>query len=119
MSPSWDATLARTRQYLKSADSVLEIGAGTGSTALRLHDAVPEYRATDISVEMIKIAQEKLAESEAQNLNFATTSIFKEPAEKYDAVLAFNLLHLVDDVGETAKAVHRTLKSGGIFISKY
>lgn len=115
---SWDETLMRSRDYLKGAHSVLEIGAGTGSTALRMHDAAARYRATDISSEMIAIANDKLKASDAKNLEFAVASIFDEAPQSYDAVLAYNLLHLVDSVPETARAVHAALKDGGVFISK-
>ena len=47
---AYEATLARTRSYLGAEDKVLELGCGTGSTALILADAVAEYTATDLSL---------------------------------------------------------------------
>lgn len=116
--PSWDETLERTRAHLNASDEVLELGAGTGSSALRLHDAVKSYRATDFSKEMIGFANEKLAKSDAQNLTFAVGEIADEPSESYDAILAFNVLHLVDDLPQVLNDVARALKPGGVFISK-
>ena len=57
----YERTLERTRAYLQPGDSVLELGCGTGTTALRLADGVQSYLATDISGGMIAIAEEKLA----------------------------------------------------------
>ena len=38
--PAYEYTLGRTRSYLKPTDAVLELGCGTGGTALKLADAV-------------------------------------------------------------------------------
>lgn len=57
----YERTLDRTRALLKSSDHVLELGCGTGTTALRLADGVERYLATDISPEMIAIANQKHA----------------------------------------------------------
>ncbi len=115
---SWDETLRLSRQHLQDHFQVLEFGAGTGSTALRMHDAAARYRATDISANMIAIAKEKQKAYQAPNLEFAHSSIFEEPANQYDAILAYNVLHLVDDLPKTLAAVHRALKDDGVFISK-
>ncbi len=49
----YERTLDRTRGLLKPQDRVLELGCGTGSTALRLASSVQSYLATDISTGMI------------------------------------------------------------------
>ncbi len=115
---SWDETLRLTRGYLDFDHTTLEIGAGTGSSALRLHDAVSHYRATDFSPDMIAIANSKLDNAQPSNLEFASARIYDEPANSYDSVLAFNLLHLVEDIEDIAMEANRVLKSGGVFISK-
>ena len=40
------------------------------------------------------------------------------PGAPFDAVLAFSLLHLVDDLPRTLRAVKDRLKPGGLFVSK-
>ena len=57
----YEATLQRVRALLAPDQSVLEIGCGTGTTALRLASATRQMLATDVSTEMIAIAREKLA----------------------------------------------------------
>ena len=53
----YERTLRRTRELLEENDHVLELGCGTGSTALRLADGVASYLGTDFSPAMIAIAQ--------------------------------------------------------------
>jgi ubiquinone/menaquinone biosynthesis C-methylase UbiE len=113
-------TLERTRSYLKADDTVLEIGCGTGSTALLLADSAGTYHGTDISSAMIAIARRKVSETSIANLSFeanpALEGIFAH--DGLDAVLALNLLHLVQDVPATLAAAHTSLKTGGLLITK-
>jgi ubiquinone/menaquinone biosynthesis C-methylase UbiE len=54
----YERTLERTRALLGPNVRVLELGCGTGTTALRLARDAQSYLATDISAEMIAIAEE-------------------------------------------------------------
>ena len=116
----YERTLDRTRALLKPDDQVLELGCGTGSTALRLAGEVQSYLATDLSARMIAIAKEKLSVSAIPALAFqiatAEASIFE--TGRYNAVLGFNYLHLVRDVPATLRRIHTLLAPGGLFISK-
>jgi len=116
----YERTLDRTRALLKPDDLVLELGCGTGSTALRLAGDVQSYLATDLSAGMIAIATEKLSASAIPALAFevatAEASIFE--AGGYNAVLGFNYLHMVRDVPATLRRIHTLLAPGGLFISK-
>ncbi|MBX9926737.1 MAG: class I SAM-dependent methyltransferase [Hyphomicrobiaceae bacterium] len=126
--PGYERTLERTGQLLTATDRVLELGCGTGTSALRLAPATGHIRATDVSPKMIAIAREKLAASTVSNLTFETAAADDiaapdgppagRPDGSYDAVLAFNLLHLVGDRTRTLADVRRLLKPGGLFISK-
>ena len=55
----YERTLDRTHSLFGSSDRVLELGCGTGTTALRLAANVQSYLATDISTGMIAIAEGK------------------------------------------------------------
>lgn len=113
-------TLARTRALLAPSDRVLELGCGTGTTALRLADAVADYLATDISTEMIAIAGTKLAAAPVPGLTFqaGTVETFAGQQEAFNAVLGFNYLHLVRDLPQTLRHIHAMLAPGGLFMSK-
>ena len=117
---AYSETLAATAALLTPRDRVLELGCGTGTTALKLAPHVQTLTATDLSPEMIAIAEEKRRAAGAANLRFASAGIaeVEEGEEPYDAVLAFNLLHLIEDLDGALAAIYRQVKPGGVFISK-
>lgn len=116
----YERTLERTRGLLDADDRVLELGCGTGSTALRLAGGVQGYLATDLSAGMIAIARKKLSADPVPPLSFeiATAEDAMLDAGGYDAVLGFNYLHMVRDVPGTLARIHALLAPGGLFISK-
>jgi len=116
----YERTLERTRALLKPGDRVLELGCGTGTTALRLAGAVQSYLATDISPEMIAIADEKHAAGPIPGLTFRaeTADSLSAQGTQFNAVLAFSYLHLVRDLPDTLRRIHDVLAPDGVFISK-
>lgn len=117
---AYETTLERVRAHLHRDDHAIEIGAGTGTTGLKLADSVGSYEVTDISPEMIAIANEKIAVEGVSNLTARVAkpgdgSLGTGPA---DVVLAFNLLHLMPDAAATIAEARNMLKPGGLFISK-
>ena len=117
---AYEKTLERTRAHLTPDMRVLELGCGTGTTALKLADAVGDYAATDYSAEMIAIAERKLADAGVRILTFERADVFDDRLARsgYDAVLAFNLLHLLRDLPAVAARIRALLKPDGLFISK-
>jgi SAM-dependent methyltransferase len=125
---AYEKTLNKTRTLLRQHDTVLELGCGTGGTGIHLADAVNRYLATDISSAMIDIAQAKLKDPDTTptpaGLEFrvatADTVLETEKAKpgQFNAILAFNYLHLVRDLDGTLRVVHSLLAPGGMFISK-
>jgi len=116
----YERSLDRTRALLGPSDRVLELGCGTGTTALRLAKGVQSYVATDISPEMIAIAEEKHAAGTVPGLSFQkeTAESLALRAAQFNAILGFNYLHLVRDLEDTLRRIHGMLSSDGLFISK-
>jgi ubiquinone/menaquinone biosynthesis C-methylase UbiE len=116
----YERTLDRTRALLGPGDRVLELGCGTGTTALRLASDVQDYLATDISAGMIAIANEKHATGPIPTLVFRTATVetLAPDAAQFNAVLGFNYLHLVRDLPGTLRRIHALLTAEGLFISK-
>ena len=113
-------TLDRTRAWLSPGDRVIEVAGGTGSTALRLADAVAEYTVTDFSPGMVEIAAGKIADAGRGNLRAAVAAAESLPDREgpWDAILGFNFLHLAPDVPGTLAALRERLKPGGLLITK-
>ena len=116
---AYERKLARVAALLRPADRVLEIGCGTGGTALRLANMAANITATDISARMIGIAQSKLGPDAPNNVSFRQARA-DDPVESasFDAICAFSLLHLVDDVPAVLRHAHDQLKPGGLLIAK-
>ncbi|SDN86892.1 Ubiquinone/menaquinone biosynthesis C-methylase UbiE [Lutimaribacter pacificus] len=118
---AYEATLARTRHHLSPDHRVLEIGCGTAATALRLTDAVAEYVASDRSAGMLRQARARLDRADCPNLSLLQAGL-DDPAlagaGPFDALLAFNLLHLLPGLETGLASIRGLLKPGGLFISK-
>lgn len=114
--PAYEYTLDRTRSYLRKTDTVLELGCGTGSTALLLAKNVGHITATDLSGAMLDVGRAKTGETD--NITFQQTSIAEAPEGPFDSVMAFNLIHLIPDPDAALAQINARLKPGGLFISK-
>ena len=113
---AYEALLADVAARLKPQDRVLEIGCGTGGTAIRLAVDVSHYVATDFSAEMIRIATAKPA---PPTLRFHLAEAGELPdGGPFDAICAFNVLHLVDDLPGLLRRLHAALAPGGLLICK-
>ena len=116
----YEATLEQTRSHLNKDDKVLEIGCGTGTTALKLSQDVNHITAIDFSTQMIEIARGKAKEQQVRNIDFIQSDLDTDQFSNnsFDAILAFNLIHLLENPEQEIEQLSKLLKSGGIFISK-
>ena len=115
----YETKLDKTDAYLKNDDDVLEIGCGTGTTAIYHAPSVKQILATDIAPKMIDIARSKACAANVRNVRFEVSDIGKlgDRSEHFDVILAHSILHLVDDVDRVLRQLHRMLKPGGVLIS--
>ncbi len=113
---AYEAMLVDVASRLKPSDRVLELGCGTGGTAIRLSDGVAHWTATDFSSEMIEIARAKPA---GENVSFIVADARNAFDDgPFDAICAFNVLHLVEDQPTTLDQIFTNLKPGGLLITK-
>ena len=116
---TYNKKLEITRSYFQNDSEVLEIGCGTGSTALAHAPYVKHILATDISPAMIDIAGDKAEASQVDNVSFEVQAVVGHDIKRsfYDVIMAHNLLHLLEDPQAAIAAVYRGLKQGGVFIT--
>jgi ubiquinone/menaquinone biosynthesis C-methylase UbiE len=116
---TYNKKLAQTQALMTQDMHVLEVGCGTGSTAIKHSSFVKHILATDISSEMIVIGQEKAIQAGIENITFTCSSVEEIEAEEssFDMVLALNLLHLLPDRNSALKNLHKLLKPGGLLVT--
>lgn len=116
---SYEYKLERTRERLSPDMKVLEIGCGTGTTALHHAPHVAHITAIDISPEMLEIARHKAEAAGIGNVSFelADTDCLDSEDASYDLVMAHSILHLLRDRQVTIAKAARLLKPGGFFVS--
>ncbi|MFC1956497.1 class I SAM-dependent methyltransferase [Chloroflexota bacterium] len=108
-----------TLKYLNIDDTVLDYGCATGIIANAIADRVKQVHAIDISSRMIETAKGKASERNIQNIQYAQATIYdgKYPKESFDAVLAFRILHILENPRMVVRRINELLKPGGVFIS--
>ena len=116
---TYQKKLEITREYLNPESQVLELGCGTGSTAISHAPYAKHVVATDISLEMIEIARGRARENNVDNVTFERSSVdeFAAASESFDVVLGLNLLHLLEDKDAAIEKIYKMLRPGGVFVS--
>lgn len=116
---AYASKLATTREYLHPEAYVLELGCGTGSTALAHAPYAKHITATDISPRMIEIARAKQSETNINNVDFSCEAINELRAHdaSFDAVMMHSVLHLLVDWRDQIQEAHRLLKPGGVLVT--
>jgi len=108
-----------TLKYLNINDVVLDYGCGAGIVSHAIADKVKEIQAIDISPKMIEVANRKANQLNIENINFAQATIFDERYQKesFNVILAFRILHVLEDTQAVMRRINELLKPWGWFIS--
>lgn len=109
--------IAVEREVPKGAQ-VLDCAAGTGLLSLSAAKKAGHVTCTDLSRNMLICAMKKARKRGVRNISFAKRDItaLKDPDEKYDVVMAGNVLHLFDDPSVAFGELLRVTKKGGKLI---
>lgn len=116
---SYEIKLDITRDYFTPESEVLEVGCGTGSTAILHAPYVKHIHGVDISDAMIEIARQKLKPGVHDNISFEVADLVTYPrtGKMYDVILALSIVHLIEDRAALLKMIYDRLKPGGTFVS--
>lgn len=116
---SYQFKLGYSQKYMQPHMNLLELGCGTGSTAMVHAPHVRHILATDLSENMLDIAKEKAQKKGVENISFEKGSVeeLDLDSQSFDLVLCMSLLHLLKDKEAALKKIHHALREGGTFIS--
>jgi 2-polyprenyl-3-methyl-5-hydroxy-6-metoxy-1,4-benzoquinol methylase len=111
--------IERAKKYLDTGSVVLDYGCATGSIAKEIAKGVKRVQGIDFSSRMIDIANKKADEYKIKNVDFTHSTIFDKKLQKgsFDVVMAFSVLHLVEDLPHVLSQINSVLKPGGFLIS--
>jgi len=111
--------IAKTSKYLNLNDNVLDYGCATGSKTIELAQKVRHIHGLDISTNMINEASKKKSELKISNISFSQGTIFDSNLEKnsFDTIIAYGIIHLLEENQKVIQRIHELLKQGGLFIS--
>lgn len=116
---SSNKAVENTIDYLKNDNIVLDYGCGYGLITSKLAKNVKEIHGIDISPKMIEVAKRKADEHSFENIIYTQSTIFDDvlKEESFDVVVAYSLLHLLEDIQRSVERINSLLKPGGLFIS--
>lgn len=104
------------KKHVNSDDIVLECACGTGLLTVPMAEKCKELIATDYSDGMLKQTKKKVAKFD--NVKLEKVSILELPFDdnKFDTVVAANVIHLLDDPGQALSEMKRVCKANGKLI---
>ena len=110
------ALCAAVESLIAPADEVLECACGTGLLTGVIAPRCRRLVATDLSVKMLARAKKKYGRY--QNVTFAQADITRLafPDGQFDAVVAANVIHLLDDPYQALRELDRVCRPGGRII---
>jgi ubiquinone/menaquinone biosynthesis C-methylase UbiE len=109
----------KLKKFLKTSDNVLDYGCANGVVAIENADRVKKIIGIDFSTGMIDAAKRKSTGFYTEKLEFMQATIFDErlATKSFDVVLAWGILHLLEERPKVIERIHDLLQPGGMFIS--
>ncbi len=116
---TYQKKLEMTRKYMSPDMQIAEIGCGTGTTAIAHAPYVKHIHASDVSKNMLAIAEENTQAQGINNITFTRSMVedLNHGKNSLDMVMAHSILHLLKDKETTIKNIYSMLKPGGTFVS--
>lgn len=106
----------RIAELIKADDLVLECACGTGAISRCIAPKCKRLTATDFSVGMLQQARKNCRSFENVTIKRADMTHLKCRDNRFDAVVAGNVIHLLEDPHAAVKELERVCKPGGKII---
>ena len=123
----WDKNTVHTERSIAIAKKIteliefkpgmkaMEFGAGTGLLSFRLKDSFASVTLIDSSQEMIRVSNEKISQSKADNMKAIQIDFeTQELKQKFDIIYSQMVFHHIDDVSKMIQRFSGMLESGGL-----
>ena len=109
------AARKRVGELIPAGARVLDCAAGTGEFSLAAAKRAGSVLCTDLSLPMLDKARKKAKKQGISNIAFAQRDItaLPDPDGAFDAVIAGNVLHLLDDPEPAVRELWRVTAPGG------
>lgn len=103
-------------ECISPGDEVLECACGTGLLSVVIAERCAHLTASDFSAKMLRQAERKCRS--LRNVSFEQGNILAidHPGERFDAVVAANVIHLLDEPLRALRELDRVCKRGGKLI---
>ncbi|AMY04658.1 50S ribosomal protein L11 methyltransferase [Staphylococcus condimenti] len=114
--PTTSMCLNAIEQYVKSTDTVIDVGTGSGILSIACHLlGVKHIKAVDLDELAVRVAKENFEKNSCEDAIETTTgNLLKGETNKYDVVIANILAHIIEEMIEDA---YNTLNEEGRFIT--
>ena len=112
--------LERLDAWIEDSGVVLDVGCASGELTLDVAPHVGQIHGIDVSPRMIELARAKAKERGIGNAHFSAV----EPADSsladasFDAITAFSVFHLFEDVPGMLLRLRDLLRPGGVLITE-
>lgn len=114
--PTTSMCLNAIEQYVKSTDTVIDVGTGSGILSIACHLlGVKHIKAVDLDELAVRVAKENFEKNSCEDAIETTTgNLLKGETNKYDVVIANILAQIIEEMIEDA---YNTLNEEGRFIT--
>ena len=110
---AYSAMLETVKNIIPKDAEVMEIAAGTGSITLTIAEKAKSVVCSDISEKMLAKARKKISKHNIANVSFENSNIFEiiKNDSSFDAVIASQVMHLINDPEKAAFELQRVSKN--------
>ncbi len=116
----YEKTIVTTKSLLTHSDVVLDFACASGEMSLDIAPHVQRVHGIDLSVKMIELANQKARVRRVDNITFDQIDAFDQRLEShsFSAIIAFGILHLLNDAPRVLARLNDLLAKGGSLISQ-